>query len=225
MRTRQPLPVVAARNGRSVFAAAILLTAAHAETLDRIAASVGKQVIAESDVIRDVRISAFLDRKPVDLSSEVKRKAAERLVDQVLILREAGQSRMLLPGESDAARILAQVKSAYASEAAYREALAEYRITEPELAAHLLDGLRTLQFTELRFRPQVQVSEDELRQFYQLVAAGMRNPATGQPPSFKESRQQVEKLMVDQKVMEALDAWLSTTRVQVGVEYRNRVFP
>src|SRR5262249_44804726 len=107
----------------------------------------------------------------------------------------------------------------------YRFALAEYRITEPELSAHLLDGLRTLQFTELRFRPEIQVSENDVREFYQLFAAGMRRPDTGQPPTFEESREQVQKLLVDQKVIEALDAWLSTTRTQAGVEYRNQVFP
>ena len=61
--------------------------------LDRIAVTVGKQVITESDVIRDVRVAAFLDQKPVDLSGAEKRKAADRLVDQYLILQEAAFSR------------------------------------------------------------------------------------------------------------------------------------
>jgi len=202
--------------------AALLL---HAETLDRIAVTVGKQVIAESQVVRDIRISAFLDRKPVDLSSDGKRKSAERLVDQLLLLHEAADSRVTLPGEAESARLLAQVKSQYASDAEYRGALAKYNITEQELSAHLLAGLRTLQFTELRFRPEVQVSEDDLREFYQLYAAGFRRPDTGQAPSFEESREQVQKLLVDRKVIETLDAWLSATRTQIGVEYRDRVFP
>src|SRR5882672_223736 len=102
------------------------------EVIDRIAVTVGKQVIAESEVTRDVRISAFLDRKPVSTASDIKRKAAERLVDQILILREAAESRVLLPGDAEAARLLTQVKSQFGSDAEYRSALAEYRITEPE---------------------------------------------------------------------------------------------
>jgi hypothetical protein len=205
---------------RSSTLAILLALSVHAEVLDRIAVTVGKQVIAESEVLRDVRISAFLDRKPVLLAGDIKRKAAERLVDQALILREATESRVALPGEADGARLLAQVKSQYTSEAEYQSALKEYRVTEAELSAHLLAGLRTLEFTELRFRPQIQVSEDDLREFYQLFAAGQRQPA-----SFEESREQVQKLLVDQKVIEALDAWLSTTRTQLGVEYRDKVFP
>jgi len=211
---------------RCCFLLAILFAlSARGEVIDRIAVTVGKQVIAESEVIRDMRISAFLDRKPISLASDIKRKAAERVVDQILILREATESRVTLPGEAEAARLLEQVKSQFGSDAQYQSALAEYRITEPELSAHLLEGLRTLQFTELRFRSGIQVSEEDVREFYQLLAAGMRRPDTGQPPSFEESREQVRKLLVDQKVIEALDAWLSTTRTQVGVEYRNKVFP
>ena len=44
--------------------------------LDRIAVTVEKQVITESDVIRYLRVAAFLDDKPVDLSGPAKRTAA-----------------------------------------------------------------------------------------------------------------------------------------------------
>src|SRR5947209_3156753 len=87
-----------------------------AEIIDRIAVTVGKQVIAASEIIRDVRISAFLDRKPISLASDIKRKAAERLVDQILILREAAESRVTLPDEPEAARLLVQVKSQYGTD-------------------------------------------------------------------------------------------------------------
>ena len=44
--------------------------------LDRIAVTVDRQIIAESDVIRFLRVAAFLDDKPVDLSGPSKRTAA-----------------------------------------------------------------------------------------------------------------------------------------------------
>ena len=70
----------------------IAMAGAQAGILDRIAVTVGRQVITESDVDRDLRVAAFLDRKPIDLSGEQKRKAADRLVDQLLILQEAAFS-------------------------------------------------------------------------------------------------------------------------------------
>jgi hypothetical protein len=208
----------------ALFAALALFSApARAELLDRIAVTVGKQVIAESEVIRDLRVSSFLDRKPVDLSGENKRKSAERLVDQVLILREAAESRIPLATDETAVQLLEQVKAQYASEAEYQAALSQYRVTEDEVRAQLLSGLRALQFTDARFRPEVEVSEDELRDFYVLLSAGERRPGAD-PPSFEESRAQVQKLLVDQRVIQALDTWLSLTRTQIGVEYRGAVF-
>src|SRR4051794_37805596 len=62
--------------------------------IDRIAVSVGNQVITESELITDLRVTAFLDRSEVDLSSAAKRKSADRQVDQVLILKEASESRL-----------------------------------------------------------------------------------------------------------------------------------
>ena len=127
---------------------------ARAETLDRIAVSVGQDVITESQVILDLRVAAFLDRKPVDLSGAAKRQSAERLVDQLLILREAVDSHVTLPSVEATAGLIAP----YAAESGYQANLERYGISERDLGEHLLAGLRTLTFTDLRFRPDVQVS-------------------------------------------------------------------
>jgi hypothetical protein len=196
--------------------AILMAAAARGEILDRVAVTVGKEVITESDVIRDLRVSAFLDQKPVDLSPAQKRKAADRLVDQLLILQEAAVAHLPLAAAEDAEPLLAQVKAPYATEAGYRAALARYRITEQELADHLLAGLRGLRFTDLRFRPEVQLSEEDLREFYNTLP----QPA----PSFEESRDEVEKLLTGQRVLQALDRWLGMTRTEMQILYREQVF-
>ena len=135
----------------------LLTTGFAAEVLDRIAVTVDKQVIAESDLIRYLRVAAFLDRKPADLSGEAKRSAAAALVDRYLILEEAQDSHFVLPSADDAQALVQQVKAQYPSEAAYQAALREYRIGEQDLANHLLAGARALRFSDLRFRPEVQI--------------------------------------------------------------------
>jgi hypothetical protein len=195
--------------------------AALAVTLDRIAASVGKQVIFESDIARYARVAAFLDQRPPDLSGDARRKAAERLVDQLLIQREAADSRLTLAGEEDAARALEAARAQYGQE--YPDALTRYQITGAELREHLLAGIRMLRFTDARFRPEIQVDQQELREFYQLLAAGWRRDGNGEIPSFEQSREQVEKLVLEQKTIQALDAWLASARSQAGVIFRDKV--
>jgi len=192
--------------------------------LDRIAVTVGKQVITESDLVRDLRVAAFIDQKPVDLSGAAKRKAADRLVDQLLIQQEIAFSHVPLPAEEDAARILAEVKSQYGSVGEYQAALVRDDITEADVSDHLLAGIRALRFTDLRFRPEIDISEDDLRDFYkQLIEEGSKK-GEKPPPPFETSRGDVEKLMIAQRISQALDRWLGAQRTQTQILYRDQVF-
>jgi hypothetical protein len=203
----------------ALVSAALALGLAQAETLDRIAVTVGQDVITESRVILDLRVAAFLEHSPLDLSGPAKRKAAERMVDQLLILREAADSHVTLPSTEAAAGLVAP----YAAESGYQTDLARYGISERDLAAHLLAGLRTLTFTDLRFRPDIVVSADDIRSYYDTLA---RQPGSNRAPlqSFEESRDQIERLLVEQRVLDALDKWLETARSAARVQYRERAF-
>jgi hypothetical protein len=201
-----------------VFALAV---AAHAETLDRIAVTVGNYVISEQDILRDLRIAAFLDDKPADLGGARKREAADRLIEQYLVLRDAAEVRAALPSAEVAKPMLASVKARYPSDAAFREALAKAEITETALEAHLLTGLRMLRYTNVRFRPQIQLSEEGLRAYYEaLTSQSPEQPAR----SFEESREQIEKLLADQQTMQSLDDWVKMIRDEVQIVYRETVF-
>jgi hypothetical protein len=202
----------------------LLIAAAQGEILDRVAVTVGKHVITEGDILLDLRIAAFLDQKPVDASSDQKRKAADRLVDQYLLLQEASTSRQALPTEADARQLLDQVKTQYATETEYRAALTRYGITEEQLSEHLLNGIRALRFTDLRFRPEVQLTDDDLHDYYDTMAAQWRRSNSTQVPTFEASRDQIEKLLTDQRVTQALDRWLGTTRSETQILYKESVF-
>jgi len=198
--------------------------AAFADVFDRIAVTAGTHVIAESEVLFDLRIAAFLDQKPVDLSGEQKRKAAARLVDQFLIVEEAKFSHLAMPSTADGEELLGQVKSQYASDAEYRAALALHGLTEAEVVAQLVIGLTTSRFTDLRFRPEVQLSEEDLRDFYEGLVQQWKRENRTAIPAFEESRSTVERLMTEQRTLQALDRWLGATRTSLRIVYREEVF-
>jgi hypothetical protein len=190
-----------------------------ADSLDRIAVTVGKEVITESQVVLDLEVAAFLDHKPVDLSAAARRQAAARLVDQILILREAADSHVTLPATEAAKGMVAP----YAAESGYEAELKKYGITESDLAEHLLAGLRMLAFTNLRFRLDVILSPEELRSYYDNLMK-QAAPNAGPQPSFEESREQIEKVLQEQRVMQALDEWLAMARSAARVQYREKAF-
>ena len=204
--------------------ALLLCTAsfARAETLDRIAVTVGRHVVSEQDVMQDIRISAFIDRKQPAFSPEQKRKAADRLIDQYLVLQDATLTRTPLPSAADVAAILDPIKARYASDQECRSALAQARITDAELADHLLAGLRMLRYTDLRFRPEVEISDDALHAYYDKLAASAGNSST--PTTFEASRNDIEKLLTEQQTMQALDRWLTMARGETAIVYHEAAF-
>src|SRR5207248_11380001 len=84
--------------------------ACRAEIIDRIAVVVGNSVITESEILREIRLTAFLNGEPVDFSPIVKRKTAERLVEQRLIGNEITASLYGLPSAAAAQEMLKQIK-------------------------------------------------------------------------------------------------------------------
>jgi hypothetical protein len=193
-----------------------------AETLDRIAVTVGRHVISEQDVVQDIRTSAFLDSRQPGFNAEQKRKAADRLIDQYLVLQDAASTRTPMPSPADAAAILAPIKTRYASEQQYQSALAQARITDAELLDHLLAGLRMLRYTDLRFRPEVEISDEALHAYYDKLTASAGNASTH--PTFEASRSDIEKLLTEQQTMQALDRWLSMARGDTAIVYREAAF-
>jgi hypothetical protein len=198
-------------------AIAVLLTplAAQAEPLDRIAVSIGTQVITESALILDLRVSAFLNRGPLDLSPAAKRRSAERLTDQLLILREANESHLVLPAAEKAAVLLKDIRAQFGPLQEFQAALKQYGIEETDVEAQLLAGLVGLTFTDLRFRPAVQVSDEDLRAYYaKLNGVG----------SFEASRDDIEAILTRQRISDALDQWLLSARSASKVQFREQVF-
>lgn len=195
---------------------------AYGETLDRIAVTVGRHVISEHDILQDIRLSAFIDSKQPDFSAEQKRKAADRLIDQYLVLQDAAMTRTPVPSAADASAMLAPIKARYASEQEYRSALAQARITDEELAEYLLAGLRMLRYTDLRFRPEVEISEEALHAYYDKLTANAGSSAAH--PTFEASRNDIEKLLTEQQTMQALDRWLAMTRSETAVVYHEAAF-
>lgn len=186
-----------------------------AETLDRIAVTVGRHVISQHDILQDLRIAAFIDGKAPDFSADQKRKAAERLVDQYLVLEDATETRVPPPPAADVAGLLTPIKARYTSDQEYRTALAQAQVGEAELSAQLLAGLRMLRYTDLRFRPEVQLSEETLRAYYNKMKP---------PQTFEASLGDIEKLLTDQQTMQALDRWLEMARSEAAIVYREGAF-
>jgi hypothetical protein len=204
----------------------VLAAAASGEVIDRVAVSLGTSVITESEILRQIRLTAFLNGEKPDYSAESKRRAAEMLVEQALVRREMGATPNAQEEKTKIApEVLAIVRQRYPNDAAYRRAIAEYKLTDEDVQRHLEWQTRVLRFIDVRFRPGVQIPESEMREYYRNVfLSRWREQNKGEPPSFDDARAQIENDQLAERANSALDRWLGQSRTQTRIRYRQEVF-
>jgi len=197
-----------------------------AEIIDRIAVRVDNQVITESRVLEDLRMAAFLNGDKPDFSPASKRKAAGRLVDRILIRREMELTQYSMPAPLEAGQILEQIKpSRFPDPARFREELARGGIAEPDLQQYLLRQAATLRFIDARFKPEVQVSEFEIRDCYEnRILPEYRKRNARAEPSFDDARNQCEEILAAERVDKVLERWLKETKDRVRIVYQEDAF-
>ena len=193
-----------------------------AEIIDRVAVSIDGGVITQSELLRQIRITAFLNGEEPDFSGDNKGQTADRLIEQMLIRREIQNTRYVA-GENTGEAYKRFRQSRFPKDQDYQRALAKAGLTDEDVQAAFNWQETLLRFVELRFRPGVQLSEAELRDYYrdQFVPEVKAKGQT--PPSFEDARDAVEQVLLSQRVDNALDRWLGQVRTQTRIRYRNEV--
>jgi peptidyl-prolyl cis-trans isomerase SurA len=196
-----------------------LPTALFPEIIDRIVITVDNQVITQSQVDDEIRVTAFLNREKADLSPAARKDAAGRLIEQSLIRREMGLSRYPLPELSDAAESLKTLKAMYSSETDFHDAIESYGVTEEELTRRLWWQLTLLRFIDYRFRPGIQIPAADVQAYYRQQVSEWEQKGTRPIPTIEESRDQIEEILTQKRIDQALEQWIMDTRSQVTITY------
>ena len=193
--------------------------------VDRIAVIVGKRVVKASDIDRDLRVSSFLNRQPLDESPAARRKAAERLIDQELMRQELLAGQYAQPSEKDAAAFLQQLKRERFnnSDAQFRAELARHGLTEEQLQRQLLWQITVLRFIDQRFRPAVVVTDEEAGTYFREHLAELQKAYPGNN-SFEALLPKIREALMGERINQAFGEWLTETRRGVRIEYREQAF-
>jgi peptidyl-prolyl cis-trans isomerase SurA len=190
-----------------------------AVVIDRIAVIVGKHALKLSDIDRDIRVTAFLNRQPFSETGDEKRKAAQRLIDQQLIRDEiaTGGYRRATDAEVDA-MLRPIVQSRYAgSDVRLKGALEQYGLTDDQLRAQLLWQSTVLRFIDQRFRPGVLVTDDEVKAYYDQHPALQKIPFEGAAP-------QIRTTLEGERINQEFESCLDAARKGSRIEFREEAF-
>ena len=195
---------------QSLLAITFSLAAAAAGVIDRVAVVVGNQVITESEVLLEVRLTEFLNGQPLDLGVAQRRAAAERLVDQQLIRGEMQIGGYPMPAESEGQAVLRKFRQEnYPSIPAFRAALEKYGLTEEEVNRHLLWQVAALRFTDQRFH-MVNLAPPS-----QSADRSSGDPSDGDRSDVDRSKDTVEDQM---------DVWLKQARSGTRIQFKKGAF-
>jgi hypothetical protein len=198
---------------------ALLTSIAAAVIIDRIAIVIGNSIIKDSDIDRDLRVTEFLNGDALDLSSAARKKAASRLIDQVFIRREiqiGGYPSASLKQTDEQLNRLEGQK--YKSRAAFEQALRRYGVSEVDLRTQLQWQLTTLNFIDIRFKPAVMVTDEEIEKYYNQHAAALARQHPGRA-SLEEVREEIRNIIAGEKENQEFFTWLDDQRKNTKIEY------
>ncbi len=201
------------------------LTSADAETLDRVAASVGNAAITESDVNAEHRFELFLkgSSNPETLDSGAFEQARDRLIEQKLLEEEAEAEEVDRTGITEAARkTLEEVRRQYPSEESYQKSLLVLGATEEQVLSRLESEVLTLRLIDQRLRPAAWVERSEIEAYYAQDFAREFARQSKQPvPPVDEVEAQIREILVQKKIDQLLTTWLEELKSAYHVKIHN----
>ena len=116
-------------------------------------------------------------------------------------------------------------KQHYPDDASYKKALADYGLSEKDVFNQIAWQRTLLTYIDIRFRPSVQVTDQEINDYFQKVikpAAEAAHP--GQAVTLDAYREQIEAALAGKKVDDELNRWLAQAKQRIAIIYRDEAF-
>jgi hypothetical protein len=206
--------------------ALVVAQAGARELLDRVAITIGLDVITEQEIYDQLKIAAFLDGKEPAFTQQNLRETADRMVMQRLLLLDMRANGFPMPSEQDLdAALLSTQQANWGSAEAFEEAAREAGLDPMAIRLFLRSALATVRYIDFRFRPAVRVSEESVLERYmeRFPKDAADNPFPA--PPIEAVREALEEELIEESITTTIDQWIEDARVQAGVRYLPEVIP
>jgi peptidyl-prolyl cis-trans isomerase SurA len=194
--------------------------------LDRVVADVDGQAVLASDVDDEMRFAALQPgfEPPEDNTPQ---RALDRVIDRTLI----NQQRALQPGvavvsQKDVDLVIAELRKGIPvtgnvnceTDAGWRKFLAQRGFTPAEIEDRMRERLAILKFIDLRFGVVVQISNADVRNYYEKVLAPELKKDRAAVPELSAVAPRIREILRQQQVSSMIDEWLKSLRVEGHVQ-------
>lgn len=201
---------------RAVVLLALILPARAGDVLDRIVATVNRQIILQSEWQDAIRYEAFVDGRGLDQVQPADRKAAlDHLIDQELLREQMRSSGFPHASSQEVEKRIGEIRKQYASaesEAGWQAALGRYGLTEAELQRRVGLQVDLMGLVDARLRPNVIIDSKSIESYYnQELLPQLRQSGAEQVP-LADVTPKIKELLIQQKMSQMLIAWLQDLR-------------
>jgi parvulin-like peptidyl-prolyl isomerase len=187
----------------SLLALALAPAAGAQQVVDRIVARIGDGVITQSQIAELGRFQQLVDGKQQSPAARLR-----ELAEQWIVSHEAALDGLQAPTAQDAQRAFAGLEKRFGSPAEMKKRLQSAGLSEAE-ARHLLDREIFLnRYLEYKFRPEVQVDENQIEAYYRNTLVPKLKKAGQATPPISRVADQIRQVLVEQGVNERAGRWL-----------------
>jgi peptidyl-prolyl cis-trans isomerase SurA len=188
--------------------------------LDRVLAVVNEDVILESDVDQEIRLAAFQPFRPN--RNESHQQVLDRLINRELILEqahlmpEAPITDKQVEEQFDSLRKQIPACKEYHCETdeGWKRYVTDQGFTMEELTKLWRERMEMLRFIEERFRSGIEISQEEIRDYYEKTLLPQYADKHATPPPLETISNRIQEILLQQQVNNLLQDWLKSLRGQ-----------
>ena len=185
-----------------------------AEIVDRVAVAIGNQVITESELVHQIRLKAFLEGQKPDVGPASKRETAQRLIEQKLVKKEMDLGHYTISEPAEAQQMVDNLKKMHG--VGFAQQLRANDLTEADLLDHFEWGLTLSNFIDLRFRPAIQVTAEDIEKYFREDVRSKDKNA-----NLDDIRDKIRQTLTAQRADEQMAAWLKDTLSHTRIDYKD----
>lgn len=201
---------------RLLLLLAFLALPASAVTVDRIAATVDRQVLTVSEITQMVNIRFFA--RTAQSEEDHRRNVLDALIAQALRFRDVERfGAQDIPADTIEARLL-EIQRRFPSETEFAAAVAQAELTLDEVRALVKRQLQVEAYIQERFAPLVFVSNEDIEAYYRGPWTQQRRERGLSVPSLASVREEVRTAARGSRLEEEIGKWTAQLRARADVD-------
>lgn len=158
-------------------------------------------------------------------TSEDLNRSLRLLIDQRLILQEAEKLPTIVPTQKEVSEARDELARNFSSQVEFQQRLQRVGLTSEKLDEIVEQRLKMEKYLDFRFRNFVVISQKEIADYYRdIYVPRFQARSPGRiVPTLEQSRDEIERTLVEAKIESDTDAFLDTARERAEIVMLNAV--